>query len=543
VYVNVQPPAAPNSIVANDDYMTTGHNRPVTGNVLSNDTDPDGNSMAVATQNVTVAGKGTLVLNANGSYTFDPLPDFTGPINFTYSVCDNGTPQACTKATLYIVVGPPNVLNPDFNVTNVNVQVGGNMATSNILVPGSTYGNPIGAASNPATNVPVVNPNGTYTFISGVPGVYNFTIPVCEPDQAVNCPTELLTITVNNPVTFSSPPVVNTDVATTRKGQAVTINVRANDDATSMNGSLGNPVVTVTPSNGIVQVNTNGTITYLPAAGFVGLDTFKYSVCDTSLTPDLCSNAFVFVKVLPTTTPNTTMASDDYANTYGTVPVTGNVLVNDIDPEGNTQTVAPQSLVVANGTLQLAANGQFTFTPAAGVSGPVDFSYTVCDNGTPQACTEATLHILVDKGPDYAPSVLIDNYTFLGTDTVRDFIITISNTNGTINKGAVKFYIPQFQPNMAITINANATMIDVYGGYPVANQDWNIVVQGNYYILTLKPGVQFNPGSSKFIGFSVKMLPLAPYNQTFSLTATITAGSGGDSNSQNNSYNLNVLKN
>ncbi|HLA10493.1 MAG TPA: Ig-like domain-containing protein [Pyrinomonadaceae bacterium] len=33
------------------------------------------------------------------------------------------------------------------------------------------------------------------------------------------------------------------------------------------------------PANGTVQNHDNGTITYTPAAGFVGVDTFTYTIC------------------------------------------------------------------------------------------------------------------------------------------------------------------------------------------------------------------------------------------------------------------------
>ena len=178
----------------------------------------------------------------------------------------------------------------------------------------------------------------------------------------------------------------------------------------------------------------------------------------------------MYISVLP---------SDDYANTYGNVPATGNVLTNDIDPEGNTLVATPQSVTVPQGTLQLLANGQYTFTPAPGATGAADFTYTVCDNGQPQACGEGTLHILVDKGPDYTPGILGDSYTFLGADTTKDFIVTISNTN-TINKGAIRFFLPQYLPNLSISVDPAATLSGVYGGFPVANQDWNIQLQGSF---------------------------------------------------------------
>ncbi|MBK7957854.1 MAG: cadherin-like domain-containing protein [Bacteroidetes bacterium] len=71
----------------------------------ANDTDPENNTQTVTAQTTTTAGKGTLVLNTDGTYTFTPDPSFVGgPVDFAYTTCDNGTPQACATATLHIMV-------------------------------------------------------------------------------------------------------------------------------------------------------------------------------------------------------------------------------------------------------------------------------------------------------------------------------------------------------------------------------------------------------------------------------------------------------
>jgi hypothetical protein len=87
---------------ASDDYMSEEGTTPATGNVLINDTDPEGNTLNVTPQTTTIPGKGTLVLNTDGTYTFTPVPGFTGTVDIPYTACDNGIPQVCTQATLYI---------------------------------------------------------------------------------------------------------------------------------------------------------------------------------------------------------------------------------------------------------------------------------------------------------------------------------------------------------------------------------------------------------------------------------------------------------
>jgi hypothetical protein len=96
-----------NTTVADDDFATTQEEVAVSGNVKDNDSDPEGDVQTVTAQSVTVAGKGTLVLATTGAYTFTPVKDFFGPIEFPYTTCDNHiTNDTCAMATLHILVLP-----------------------------------------------------------------------------------------------------------------------------------------------------------------------------------------------------------------------------------------------------------------------------------------------------------------------------------------------------------------------------------------------------------------------------------------------------
>ena len=84
--------------------------------VLSNDNDPDGDPItAILVDDVT---NGFLTLNEDGTFTYDPNPDFFGEDSFTYSANDGQLNSEVAKAT--ITVNPPDVLDLDiagFRVT------------------------------------------------------------------------------------------------------------------------------------------------------------------------------------------------------------------------------------------------------------------------------------------------------------------------------------------------------------------------------------------------------------------------------------------
>jgi VCBS repeat-containing protein len=205
---------------------------------------------------------------------------------------------------------------------------------------------------------------------------------------------------------------------TTLQNMPTTLNVLSNDACN--NGpscTLSNPTITDQPNNGTVIVNANGTLTYSPNSTFVGTDTIMYATCDNQ-SPSKCDTTYIIVSVNPTGAANTTSANEDYVNAKGNTPVSGNVLTNDTDPEGNTQTVATQNITNSQGTFVLNANGTYTFTAAAGYSGSVQYTYTVCDNGTPSACDTATIHILV-LPPDVTVNLTITPNFMLGVSPLN----------------------------------------------------------------------------------------------------------------------------
>jgi ELWxxDGT repeat protein len=76
-------------------------------------------------------------------------------------------------------------------------------------------------------------------------------------------------------------PVASNDSASTATDMPVSINVVAND---SEAGGIIDPTsvqIVSQPLHGNVSVTQSGSITYAPAAGFIGTDSFTYSVKDT----------------------------------------------------------------------------------------------------------------------------------------------------------------------------------------------------------------------------------------------------------------------
>ncbi len=449
--IEIEPVSDPNFVQATDDYVNTFANRPVSGNVITNDSDPEGHSLSVTPVTYIWPGgnKGTLVLNADGSFVFTPVKSFYGLLSFKYNLCDNGTPQACAEATLFILVKPISLPSPDINATFVNKNLFGDVSTNDRFIPGTSYRVLNALPSNPSATLPNMNNKGYYTFLSYVPGTFIYNVELCPPfASGFGCELTQLKIDVLQVAdTASNRPVAHTDIAMTMFNTPVTILTLINDKSGLENGKLdsANVTIVIQPDSGIVSsISALGNITYAPNATFFGNDTITYKICELNK-PTLCATAIQVITVLEDNAANNTSAADDYFTTKAGVPVSGQILMNDLDPEGHGKGVADNSLrtpitladqlswrvslrsvllildttVASVGRFRISNDGTFNFIPEPTFFGPYNLPYQQCDAGTPVACARASIYILVDP-PVTVPSG--------GVSCISDVNITLNQT-------------------------------------------------------------------------------------------------------------------
>ena len=155
-----------------DDFGYTTVNVAVNGNVLTNDSDPNGDPLLVTAQTTSIPGAGTLVLLTNGNYTFTPVAGYVGPVSFSYQVCDVTAiaPQPlCSDAIIHILVGSAITIAgkvwADAN-GNTIVDGAGEPATN---LAGTLFVNLADASGNVIDTATVAN-DGTYNFTNVTPG-------------------------------------------------------------------------------------------------------------------------------------------------------------------------------------------------------------------------------------------------------------------------------------------------------------------------------------------------------------------------------------
>ncbi|MBV6624590.1 MAG: tandem-95 repeat protein [Rivularia sp. (in: Bacteria)] len=266
------PPPANNSPSAVNDTFTVNEN--TSDNllrVLENDSDSDGDSLAVSINAQPANGSLNIVQN---EIFYTPDADFTGADTFTYQIDDGngGTDTATVNLTVNNVNEVPLAVN-DSATTNEDTAVSINVLENDSDADGDNLNiASVGSPNNGTTAI--VENEIVYTPAANFNGVDSFNYQV----EDGNGETQTATVTVNvAPVNDS--PIAQNDAATTNQDTQVSIDVLAND--TDVDGDNLTIASVAAANNGTTAIVGNE-IVYTPASGFSGDDSFTYSIDDGS---------------------------------------------------------------------------------------------------------------------------------------------------------------------------------------------------------------------------------------------------------------------
>lgn len=195
-----------------------------------------------------------------------------------------------------------------------------------------------------------------------------------------------LTVTVQG---SNDAPTAVDDTFATDEDTAVTLaqaQLKGNDtDPDNANSQLS--VVAVSnPSNGLVVLNGDGTVTFTPAANYNGTAGFDYTISDGSSTD--IGHVTINVAAVndqPSFVPGGAVTVVQYSGTYGPTGWATSISAGPADEIGQSLTFQVSndnnSLFTVAGQPSLDASGNLTFTPAAGAIGSAMVTVTLQDNG------------------------------------------------------------------------------------------------------------------------------------------------------------------
>lgn len=450
----------------NDAFTIDEDAAATTWNLVSNDTDPDGNTDIVATSLTILSGpsNGVLANNADGTVTYTPAANFNGTDTIVYQVCDQANECATATVTIAVSTQPdPPVAKNDAATTPEDTPITVNVAANDSDIDGDLDLTSLVIVTAPAKGTATANNDGTITYTPAADdsGIYTIVYEICDGTAGTPlCDSATLTVTVT---AEDDPPVTVDDVITVDEDGTETIDVTVND--TDVDGNLDPTTVTINgpAANGTAVSNADGTVTYTPNADYAGPDSFTYQVCDTT---GLCDTGSVTVTV--TGQADAPVTEDDDASVVEDGTVTVDVAFNDTDADGD---LVPASVSIvsgpSNGTAVANGDGTITYTPAANWFGTDTIVYQICDSTAPTPeCSQGTLTVEVTAVPDLP--VANDDTALTAEDTpvVIDVVANDTDVDGDLDPTSVTISTP---PG-AGTVNVNtATGAITY--YPPA--EWS----------------------------------------------------------------------
>jgi gliding motility-associated-like protein len=137
-----------------------------------------------------------------------------------------------------------------------------------------------------------VNPSGTVTYkpFDNYLGPDTFTYRVC--DNGLPCSEECDTAVVYITVVEDNLAPIARDDEFEGGCLAISGNILLNDSDPDFDNIFLSPYLILPPANGEIELNANGSFLYVSKAGFVGLDSLIYQICDDGY-PSKCDTATV----------------------------------------------------------------------------------------------------------------------------------------------------------------------------------------------------------------------------------------------------------
>jgi hypothetical protein len=323
---------------------------------------------------VTQGANGSVVLNPDGTVTYTPNSGFTGIDTFTYTVTDKFGAQSTGTVSVSVDGTAPVEAQSTTAWTGANTPL--NVTVLNLATDASGTALTVSGVTQGAHGSVTLNADGTVTYTpsSGFCGNDTFTYTVTDGQDTA---TGTITVTIGP----TAPIVVGTSVTT---AVGTSVNIAVLSLASDPNGDALSVSSVTQGANGSVVINPNGTVTYTPNSGFVGTDTFTYTITD----PNGHQTVATATVTVGSTTP--TALSTDASTATGTAV---NVAVANFayDSSGSTPTVTGVTQG-ANGSVVINANGTVTYTPNSGFTGTDAFTYTVT-NGVNSATGTITVTV------------------------------------------------------------------------------------------------------------------------------------------------------
>ena len=374
--------------------------------VLDNDSDPDGDQIAIIQANI-LEGSGditikTIETEADAEHSvliFTPELNKNNPTRIQYTVIDSHGAQS--TAQVFISILPINdAPEPKNDQASMNEDT---QLTIDVLANDIDSDNDslsISSASSFDGHINI-NSNNTLTFKpeSNFYGVANITYIVSDGHGAI----ANSSVSVNVLATNDAPVAVD-DTASTNEDTAVSINVLANDQ------DIDSDVLHIThavATSGTVSIIDKNKLFFTPEIDSSTTTLVTYSISDGN-----GGTATASVSISIFAINDAPDLNDDIAITNEDIPIIIDVLNNDSDRDNDILSLTEAHVIGVGGLVSINQNQSLTFVPSPDFNGEVTLSYSVTD----QHGGTATGRVSISIKPINDKPVLLNHQTSTDQD-------------------------------------------------------------------------------------------------------------------------------
>lgn len=422
---NIMPTTEDMIVILDEDSLAT---------IQLNATDPDGDPITFSI--VSQPAHGTLVMidSSAGIVQYLPFANYYGPDSFTYLVNDGMTQSEIATVDLAItgindlpVAYDDSVYGYEGNATIIDVLAGDIDVDGDLLT--------IKIAQGPSHGIVIVNGDGTVTYTPDpdFDGTDSFNYIVSDGNGGSASAT--VTITLGS---VNDAPVVASEAVVMDEDQSAEIELYAADEE----GAILDLEIVVPPLHGSVEIipGDNFVVRYIPQTDYHGADGFAFRVTD-----GLAYSNVASVDIVVNSVNDAPIANSDSFAIAQDMPLAGNVLVNDVDVDGDILSASIGQGVTSFGTIVMNPDGSFVFTPNENFNGVASFQYQISDgNGGIASGTVIITILQVNDSPVARDDVghTIRNHAVLlevlsnDIDSDNDVLSVVSV--GTASSGTVK---------------------------------------------------------------------------------------------------------
>ncbi|MCK8085260.1 tandem-95 repeat protein [Vibrio sp. 1CM8B] len=356
--------------------------------LLSQASDVEGDDLTASS--LTVGSDATVVANDDGSFTITPDENFNGDIDISFDISDGtNTVQASADLTVNPVNDLPVPQDQQFSIaedgtllfTDADLLTGAtDIEGDNLTVEGITYEGTDGVLTDLG--------EGSYSFApnENFNGDVSFSFDVSDGTDTVSANIDV-SVTPEN-----DPPVAGSTSYTVNEDNSITISdAQLLATSSDIEGDVSIDSVTYSGSDGVLEINGNGTYTFSPNENFSGEIALDVVVADEDGATDATTAGINVLEVNdpPVAGPTSYTIDEDSVLTFSE----SQVLLNASDVEGDVELVGI-SYDGPDGIFSVNGDGTCSFAPNENFNGQVQLDVTIRDEDGAEVETVINVDVL-----------------------------------------------------------------------------------------------------------------------------------------------------